>query len=161
MVYAGFGKPSDGSDDITDEDLLSVSATVDKQQLAPTIRVKPAPSTPVKQQSHHKKEHRSLDGKASPSKVKKEMKTSPSDVTKKEKKMLSDRPVVGIKREAPSGATKKLDKELWVEKYRPTQRKQLVGQNGAASPANRLLNWLSTWQSNFVIGEPIYLSFGL
>lgn len=43
--------------------------------------------------------------------------------------------------------------ELWVEKYRPKFRKQLVGQNGPSSPTNRLFNWLSSWQEDYAAGE--------
>ncbi|VDM44937.1 unnamed protein product [Toxocara canis] len=33
----------------------------------------------------------------------------------------------------------------WVDKYRPTSLKQLVGQNGEKSPMNKLLGWLRNW----------------
>ncbi|CAH8433231.1 unnamed protein product [Schistosoma mattheei] len=42
--------------------------------------------------------------------------------------------------------------ELWVDKYKPTSIRSLIGQNGAQSPANRLLNWLSSWHSSFSAG---------
>ncbi|CAH8431550.1 unnamed protein product [Schistosoma turkestanicum] len=42
--------------------------------------------------------------------------------------------------------------ELWVDKYKPMSIRSLIGQNGAQSPANRLLNWLSSWHSNFSAG---------
>ncbi|CAH8432594.1 unnamed protein product [Schistosoma rodhaini] len=42
--------------------------------------------------------------------------------------------------------------ELWVDKYKPTSIRSLIGQNGAQSPANRLLNWLSSWHSDFSAG---------
>ncbi|CAH8433424.1 unnamed protein product [Schistosoma bovis] len=42
--------------------------------------------------------------------------------------------------------------ELWVDKYKPTSVRSLIGQNGAQSPANRLLNWLSSWHSSFSAG---------
>ncbi|VEL26542.1 unnamed protein product [Protopolystoma xenopodis] len=42
---------------------------------------------------------------------------------------------------------------LWSEKYRPTTRKQLVGQMGNSSPANRLFAWLSAWHNHFIAGS--------
>uniref|UniRef100_F1KTG2 Activator 1 large subunit n=1 Tax=Ascaris suum TaxID=6253 RepID=F1KTG2_ASCSU len=33
----------------------------------------------------------------------------------------------------------------WVDKYKPTSLKQLVGQNGDKSPMNKLLGWLRDW----------------
>ena len=37
---------------------------------------------------------------------------------------------------------------MWVEKYKPQEFKKIVGQGGAASCANKLLNWLKNWQKN-------------
>ncbi|VDQ08675.1 unnamed protein product [Trichobilharzia regenti] len=49
--------------------------------------------------------------------------------------------------------------ELWVDKYKPTSLRSLIGQNGASSPANRLLAWLSSWHSNFSAGLLIFCFF--
>ncbi|GAU93363.1 hypothetical protein RvY_05316 [Ramazzottius varieornatus] len=37
---------------------------------------------------------------------------------------------------------------LWVDKYQPKTLKNVVGQNGAASPAHKLLNWLQNWDES-------------
>ncbi|VDN07258.1 unnamed protein product [Thelazia callipaeda] len=36
----------------------------------------------------------------------------------------------------------------WVDKYKPSSRKDLVGQNGEKSPMNKLLGWLQNWAKN-------------
>uniref|UniRef100_A0A8R1TLE0 Replication factor C subunit 1 n=1 Tax=Onchocerca volvulus TaxID=6282 RepID=A0A8R1TLE0_ONCVO len=36
----------------------------------------------------------------------------------------------------------------WVDKYKPTSIKHLVGQNGEKSPMNKLLGWLRNWAEN-------------
>ncbi|EFO24140.1 ATPase [Loa loa] len=36
----------------------------------------------------------------------------------------------------------------WVDKYKPTNVKHLVGQNGEKSPMNKLLGWLRNWANN-------------
>ncbi|KAL3986062.1 Replication factor RFC1 C terminal domain family protein [Acanthocheilonema viteae] len=36
----------------------------------------------------------------------------------------------------------------WVDKYKPTGLKHLVGQNGEKSPMNKLLDWLRNWAKN-------------
>ncbi|KAF6771679.1 hypothetical protein AHF37_09367 [Paragonimus kellicotti] len=41
---------------------------------------------------------------------------------------------------------------LWVEKYKPTSRRNLIGQTGPSSPANRLYEWLSAWHGHFSAG---------
>ena len=38
--------------------------------------------------------------------------------------------------------------ELWVEKYKPKNLGKIVGQNGGASCAKKLLNWLRDWEKN-------------
>jgi len=37
---------------------------------------------------------------------------------------------------------------LWVDKYRPTSTKQLVGQKGEASNAVKLARWMRNWHKN-------------
>ncbi|KAF7256911.1 hypothetical protein EG68_05660 [Paragonimus skrjabini miyazakii] len=41
---------------------------------------------------------------------------------------------------------------LWVEKYKPTSRRNLIGQTGPSSPASRLYEWLSAWHGHFSAG---------
>uniref|UniRef100_A0A915PR01 Replication factor C subunit 1 n=1 Tax=Setaria digitata TaxID=48799 RepID=A0A915PR01_9BILA len=40
----------------------------------------------------------------------------------------------------------------WVDKYKPSSTKHLVGQNGEKSPFNKLLGWLRNWAKNH-LGE--------
>lgn len=37
---------------------------------------------------------------------------------------------------------------LWVDKYKPTNVKQIIGQQGEKSSVNKLLKWLKNWHSN-------------
>lgn len=37
---------------------------------------------------------------------------------------------------------------LWVDKYKPTSLKNIIGQQGEQSCANKLLRWLRTWHSS-------------
>ena len=37
---------------------------------------------------------------------------------------------------------------MWVDKYKPTTIKQIIGQQGANSNVNKLLNWLRNWHKN-------------
>ena len=37
---------------------------------------------------------------------------------------------------------------LWVDKYKPTSTKQLVGQKGESSKAAKLAKWLRNWSKN-------------
>ncbi|VDK40937.1 unnamed protein product [Taenia asiatica] len=67
--------------------------------------------------------------------------------------LLTDRPMIPSPSLKKTATTEPVNQELWVEKYRPRSRKELVGQNGAASPANRLYAWLSSWQENYATGN--------
>ncbi|XP_050354909.1 replication factor C subunit 1 [Nymphalis io] len=37
---------------------------------------------------------------------------------------------------------------MWVDKYKPQNLKQIIGQHGEASNANKLLKWLTKWYAN-------------
>lgn len=65
---------------------------------------------------------------------------------------LSKTPTVIDKQDSLSKEMSSKLSELWVDKYKPTSIRSLIGQNGAQSPANRLLNWLSSWHSSFSAG---------
>lgn len=41
---------------------------------------------------------------------------------------------------------------MWVDKYKPTQLKQIVGQTGEKSNARKLLHWLTNWHKNRAAG---------
>ncbi|XP_053382559.1 replication factor C subunit 1-like [Mercenaria mercenaria] len=41
---------------------------------------------------------------------------------------------------------------LWVDKYKPSQMKQIIGQTGDKSNAKKLLHWLNNWHRNQAAG---------
>ncbi|KAK0412766.1 hypothetical protein QR680_006398 [Steinernema hermaphroditum] len=65
---------------------------------------------------------------------------SPVEVPKKRAKGCKDV-------ELPKRLDRPADRNslMWVDKYKPTSLKQLVGQNGEKSPMNKLLAWLRDW----------------
>jgi replication factor C subunit 1 len=38
---------------------------------------------------------------------------------------------------------------LWVDKYKPTNVRQIIGQQGDKSNAKKLLTWLQQWRDNY------------
>ena len=38
---------------------------------------------------------------------------------------------------------------MWVDKYRPTSTKQIIGQQGEKSNAKKLARWLQNWEKNY------------
>ncbi|XP_013373524.1 PREDICTED: replication factor C subunit 1 isoform X2 [Chinchilla lanigera] len=49
---------------------------------------------------------------------------------------------------AGDGSESKVDSLLWVDKYKPTSLKTVIGQQGDQSCANKLLRWLRNWHSS-------------
>ena len=41
---------------------------------------------------------------------------------------------------------------LWVDKYKPTQLKNIIGQQGDKSNCKKLLHWLTHWHKNQAAG---------
>ncbi|MCJ8749186.1 hypothetical protein PDJAM_G00173520 [Pangasius djambal] len=54
----------------------------------------------------------------------------------------------GAGKSAPSVAEDDGASLLWVDKYRPRSLKNLIGQQGEQSCANKLLRWLKSWHKN-------------
>ncbi|OXB83786.1 UNVERIFIED_CONTAM: hypothetical protein H355_002998 [Colinus virginianus] len=60
------------------------------------------------------------------------------------------------KKEAPrpkgavvsEGSESRTETLLWVDKYKPTSLKSIIGQQGEQSCANKLLRWLRSWHKN-------------
>lgn len=42
---------------------------------------------------------------------------------------------------------------MWVDKYKPNNIKQIIGQQGASSNVQKLLNWLKKWKFNNCTAE--------
>ena len=55
-----------------------------------------------------------------------------------------------------SGPVKQKDQSgqtlLWVDKYKPTQLKNIIGQQGDKSNCKKLLHWLTHWHRNQAAG---------
>nr|DBA29243.1 TPA: hypothetical protein GDO54_009487 [Pyxicephalus adspersus] len=69
-------------------------------------------------------------------------------------KLSSDSEKTSIKQEKPASARSlesaggKTESLLWVDKYRPTSLKGIIGQQGDQSCANKLIRWLKDWHKN-------------
>ncbi|CAC5383730.1 RFC1 [Mytilus coruscus] len=50
------------------------------------------------------------------------------------------------------GSDKSEESLLWVDKYKPSAMKHIIGQTGDKSNAKKLLNWLSNWHKNRAAG---------
>ncbi|XP_032883015.1 replication factor C subunit 1 isoform X1 [Amblyraja radiata] len=48
---------------------------------------------------------------------------------------------------------------LWVDKYRPAALKNIIGQQGEQSCANKLVRWLKKWHSNYIGGSKPAVKF--
>lgn len=93
-----------------------------------------------------KKEEIKESSEKTDSPPKKFKKTTEEELSTKIKKEESPKKV----KEEASPPKKVEDEEslAWVDKYKPTELKQIIGQQGAASNCNKLINWLKKWYSN-------------
>ncbi|XP_075050897.1 replication factor C subunit 1 isoform X2 [Mixophyes fleayi] len=73
------------------------------------------------------------------------------------KAFIEDEKKMSIKREETPSTAKgwdsppvsgKMETLLWVDKYKPTSIKAVIGQQGEQSCANKLLRWLKAWHQN-------------
>ncbi|MBN3281955.1 RFC1 factor, partial [Polyodon spathula] len=72
--------------------------------------------------------------------------SSPSAVAGK--KGLSFQPSSLEKVQTPAPSESKGESLLWVDRYKPTSLKNIIGQQGDQSCANKLLRWLRNWHQN-------------
>lgn len=49
---------------------------------------------------------------------------------------------------ADDSSESKVENLLWVDKYKPTSLKTIIGQQGDQSCANKLLRWLQNWHKS-------------
>ncbi|KAI1699605.1 ATPase family associated with various cellular activities (AAA) domain-containing protein [Ditylenchus destructor] len=113
--------------------LVSEADLVVKPEIIETIATKTKKPTPSPKKVAEKKTTKS---------PKKEKGTSP-------KKCVVTEADLVVKSEILREPTEKREKELpWVDKYKPTQQRDLVGQLTEKSPYNKLLNWLREWPKN-------------
>ncbi|XP_053693430.1 replication factor C subunit 1 [Sabethes cyaneus] len=107
----------------------------------------------LKKKTPEKKHAESSDSRPKLAKIPKIEKSSPEKLKKKEspiKKQSSSETHSSVKREETTYQKdiQSTDNMAWVDKYKPTSVKQIIGQSGAASNVQKLITWLSKWHSN-------------
>nr|CAD7395462.1 unnamed protein product [Timema cristinae] len=82
--------------------------------------------------------------------TKNERKTPSKDVEKSlvSKKTLSDPLKSTGSSQVSQESTPDLSRSLWVDRYKPTSTKQIIGQQGDKSNVKKLMRWLSNWHAN-------------
>nr|CAD7588840.1 unnamed protein product [Timema genevievae] len=84
-------------------------------------------------------------------KITKNERKTPSQVVEKNlvsKKTLSDPLKSTGSSQASQESTPGLSGSLWVDRYKPTSTKQIIGQQGDKSNVKKLTRWLSNWHAN-------------
>ncbi|EDS26030.1 replication factor C large subunit [Culex quinquefasciatus] len=74
--------------------------------------------------------------------------SKPIKIEKKSPKKEPEMPPINREETAYQKDIQSTDNMAWVDKYKPTSIKQIIGQAGPASNVQKLLNWLSKWHSN-------------
>ncbi|XP_013118319.2 replication factor C subunit 1 [Stomoxys calcitrans] len=92
-----------------------------------------------------------LNNNVSPKKLKREIKeetTFKEHISKIKKEIKDEVTSKDIKEEFPRPPPVTEDMMAWVDKYKPTTVKDIIGQQGPASNVAKLTNWLSKWYIN-------------
>ena len=116
----------------------------------------PSVSAPKGSSKNGKNGHKSPPKTEAKPKVKSEPKSSP--VKSKDEPKISPKkaPKSPLKQELSKAVTPMIVKNeetpaeslLWVDKYKPTTLKQIIGQQTDKSNMKKLLNWLQNWPKN-------------
>ncbi|XP_069781025.1 replication factor C subunit 1 isoform X2 [Narcine bancroftii] len=95
-------------------------------------------SPPSKNQTHHKKNHSSAENGESSGHVR-NISFGTELFTENSAPMCDRRPQMSVNAEQSL---------LWVDKYKPATLKNIIGQQGEQSCANKLIRWLKKWHAN-------------
>ncbi|ALC45390.1 Gnf1 [Drosophila busckii] len=114
-----------------------------------TVKVEPKAEVKVKEErkSAIKQEEKIHSLKVKQEHNEKETKVSP----KVKKERLESKPVVKVEmpeKTKTDANNNNNEQQAWVDKYKPSSIKEIVGQSGAASNVTKLMNWLSKWYIN-------------
>lgn len=95
--------------------------------------------------------HKNREKSKSPNKIKEKIVDQMSSTSKKVDINLDVNKVKDVK--ANEESTKSKDNQspqasMWVEKYKPQNIKQIIGQTGDNSNVKKLINWLTKWYAN-------------
>ncbi|THD25172.1 Replication factor C subunit 1 [Fasciola hepatica] len=144
---------------LNEDEFLNMISELCNEQPVSKIESPQPKATPSKKEAIKKQPtpQKKVDHSTTSSTKKKEKREeAPLTDTKSPSKTLTAKPVVTKPSQADRPQLMNIDfsalstgHELWVDKYRPTSLRTLIGQSGANSPANRLYTWLSSWHSNF------------
>ncbi|XP_029460987.1 replication factor C subunit 1 [Rhinatrema bivittatum] len=97
--------------------------------------------TPTKREAESKKNLLGL--------LKKEAPDAENELALTEEKQ----PVLDIESFLPAPSRGKTESLLWVDKYKPTSIKAIIGQQGDQSCANKLTRWLRNWHNNNALAD--------
>lgn len=50
-----------------------------------------------------------------------------------------------------SSSTSESPSLMWVDKHKPVSLKQIIGQHGDKSNANKLMHWIRKWHNNILV----------
>ncbi|KAL4217963.1 replication factor C subunit 1 [Mactra antiquata] len=135
---------------------------LDEDSLLDLIRTKPGKKskyTLQAEESFKKEQSLSKQKSISEDSIKKETSFKSScDIQSKSSILKTDQSEAGSSKSDQSVKSNKIQTDqsepslLWVDKYKPTQMKQIIGQTGDKSNAKKLLHWLQNWHKNQAAG---------
>ncbi|KAK2508626.1 hypothetical protein MC885_000702, partial [Smutsia gigantea] len=101
--------------------------------------------SPTKKESESKKSRLTPKRKSSTKSIKKDTNVIWRGLDFKEREAEEKNGDSWARNLADDGSENKVENLLWVDKYKPTSLKTIIGQQGDQSCANKLLRWLHNW----------------
>lgn len=105
-------------------------------------------TSPTKKESESKKSRLTPKKDNSVNSVKKETNVRPRGLDFKEQVAKETNGDARARNLADDSSENQVENLLWVDKYKPTSLKTIIGQQGDQSCANKLLRWLQNWHKS-------------
>uniref|UniRef100_A0A671E1B0 Replication factor C subunit 1 n=1 Tax=Rhinolophus ferrumequinum TaxID=59479 RepID=A0A671E1B0_RHIFE len=105
-------------------------------------------TSPIKKESESKKSRLTPKTDSSTNAVKKEKNVCHRSLAFKEQVATETNGDSRARNLADDSSANKVENLLWVDKYKPTSLKTIIGQQGEQSCANKLLRWLQNWHKS-------------
>nr|XP_019597489.1 PREDICTED: replication factor C subunit 1 isoform X3 [Rhinolophus sinicus] len=105
-------------------------------------------TSPIKKESESKKSRLTPKTDSSINAVKKEKNVCQRSLAFKEQVATETNGDSRARNLADDSSANKVENLLWVDKYKPTSLKTIIGQQGEQSCANKLLRWLQNWHKS-------------
>jgi len=149
-----------GTKQLDEDALLDLVRTLPAKRSKYEVTVDTTPKRDQKKASNSsiaskssKDEHSTSSKAPQPSTSEVKSNSSPNQKTTKTTELSQKASTGQTLQNAESPKSDACESLLWVDKYKPTSLKQIIGQQGDKSNAKKLMHWLQNWHKNRTLGK--------